>query len=200
MAKWSHLDGPIRQAVVDGKRPADILRAIKAGTLPGVEHPSAISDRSFFDRLKEAKRDLARGGKTGEGSPLERLGRELAERDALPRQIVEEGLAEGADPEEILEQIVDSARLDVAKANELLPPELRLDPDDPGLKRLRVPAHMRDMRGPEDVRRRGRQMIADGYDIRAIAAQTQVPLDEAGALFGAELAKRDAAASGKIGD
>jgi ATP/maltotriose-dependent transcriptional regulator MalT len=122
-AKWGYLDGPLREAIVDGKRPSDVLRAIRAGTLPGVEQPAAISDRSFFERWKAANRAVGPGHEPEAGeNVLARLGREIA--------LVDELIAAGRSDEEIAEQVdwgeaaIESARRHVERESAAATPRM----------------------------------------------------------------------------
>jgi hypothetical protein len=93
---------------------------------------------------------------------------------------------------------VDSTFLSPEKANDLLPPELRLDPDEWAFRRLRILPHMR---AHQDLIRRGKQMIAAGASIEEVAEATNMSTYNAGFTFRTALAEREsAAATPKIGD
>ena len=184
----------IREAHQAGMKPSEVRRKLAAGTLDGIERPVKMSSSSFFRHWATVRREQAQAGRQGQQqageSALAQLRRAIDERDEKPRRLIEQGLADGRAPGLILEEIVDSTRLTPEKANELLPPELRLDPDDWEFRRLLGP-HMRDA---QDQRHRGRQMLAEGASLEQIIEATGMNPSEAGIIFGSELAKSDAAA------
>ena len=77
------VDNAIREAFARGDRPSEVRVRLKAGTLPGIDRPIEMAERTFWNKWGKAKREQgASQGPNRAFSILDVIAFDIARRDA----------------------------------------------------------------------------------------------------------------------